>query len=407
MLRLRKTTASIAVTAAAALAAGLAPTLVASTALADPINSTGKTVTPQSYDVVGVGSNTDEYLFDQLSLDYNATVKTHNANHPYFYSWDATPPSNPNDAATTYITPKAGCSSTTVRPNGSGAGLTALDENTFDGKTGHYCIDYARTSSGRSSKAPKEGPGGVIYVPAAEDAVTWAVRDTGAAKGQPETYAPKSLTLAQLTGIFDCKYTNWDQVGGKAGKIDVYIPQSNSGTLSFWLKALGLSAAGSCAADTYKSGKTTVLIEENQGESAVFDSPNAVFIYSVADWIAQKYHSAAAGKKPTSSQNRFGIDDVGYLGVQDVKAGSTVYSPVTTAKVPTINASFKATTLTRIIYDILRWTDETPDHILARLEPFFAAKTAKVKGYVCANPTATKAIEDYGFLTTSQCGLGV
>jgi phosphate transport system substrate-binding protein len=407
MLRLRKTTASIAVTAAAALAAGLAPTLAASTALADPINNAGKTVTPQSYDVVGAGSNTDEYLFDQLSLDYNATVKTHNANNPYFYSWDATPPSSPNDAATTYITPKAGCSSKTVRPNGSGAGLTALDENTFDGKTGHYCIDYARSSSGRSSKAPKEGPGGVIYVPAAEDAVTWAVRDTGAAKGQPETYAPKSLTLAQLTGIFDCKYTNWDQVGGKAGKIDVYIPQSNSGTLSFWLKALGLSAAGSCAADTYKSGKTTVLIEENQGESAVFDSPNAIFIYSVADWVAQKYHSAAAGKKPTSSQNRFGIDDVGYLGVEDVKAGSAVYSPITTAKVPTINASFKATTLTRIIYDILRWTDETPDHILARFEPFFAAKTAKVKGYICASPTAIKAIENYGFLTTSQCGLGV
>jgi hypothetical protein len=84
-----------------------------------------------------------------------------------------------------------------------------------------------------------------------------------------------------------------------------------------------------------------------------------------------------------------------------------VYSPITTAKVPTINANFKATALTRIIYDILRWTGETPDHILARLEPFFAAKTAKVEGYICANPTAAKAIEDYGFRTTSQCGLGV
>ena len=47
----------------------------------------------------------------------------------------------------------------------------------------------------------------------AEDAVTYAVRDTGAPR-VPATYAPKNLTLAQLKKIFLCKDTTWGQVGG-------------------------------------------------------------------------------------------------------------------------------------------------------------------------------------------------
>ncbi len=381
MHRLRKVTAGAAVAAAAILATTAAP------AFADPINSSGKAVVPAAFDIIGVGSNTDEGLFDQLSLEYNATVKDHSAAHPYFYSWDATVPGS-TSTAPTKIVPKAGCVSTT-RPNGSSAGLKALDANTADG-TG-FCIDYARSSSGRSSTAPKLGPGGVEYVALAEDAVTYATRDTGGTKKVPDTYAPKNLTAAQLKAIFLCTDTNWRQVGGPNEPIKAYLPQTGSGTLSFWLKALGITAAGSCVSEK---------LEENQGLSTQFNSPNAIFIYSVGDWIAQKYHSAAVGKKPTGGQNKFGSDQVGYLGLNKIDG----VSPVTSAKVPTINTGFKSTGFTRIIYDIVRYSTTTPDHIPAYLEPLFAAKTAKVKGWFCTSATAAALIKSYGFLTISTCG---
>ncbi len=379
MLKLRKLAAGVAAAAALAVVATAVP------ALADPPTSGGKAVIPKSYDVVGVGANTDDGLFNQLSLDYNKTVpaKKHSASHPYFYSFNATKPGSTSTAPTNIVT-KAGCK-TSVRPNGSTAGLEALDENALDGKTGHYCIDFGRSSSGRSSTSPKPGPGGDLYVALAEDAVTYATRDTGS------TDAPKSLTLAQLKKIFLCTDTNWSQVGGKAGAIKAYLPQTGSGTLSFWLKTLGITAAGSCVNES---------LEENQGLSSQFNSPNAIFIYSVADWIAQKYHSAACSKTPTASQNKFGCDQVGFLGLD--KIGGV--SPITTAKVPTINKAFASTGFTRTIYDIVRYTKATPDHILTRIDPFFASRARH--GYVCSNATAIKAIGSYGFLPTALCGSG-
>lgn len=74
--------ATAVVVSAAALA--MAP------ALADPITGSGKAVTPKSTDVVGVGSDTIQNLFDQFSIDYNASHRT----GARLYSWDAL---NPKD----------------------------------------------------------------------------------------------------------------------------------------------------------------------------------------------------------------------------------------------------------------------------------------------------------------------
>jgi ABC-type phosphate transport system substrate-binding protein len=379
MHRLRRFTAGIAIAATAAIVAATAP------ALADPVNGSGKAVTPKSYDIVSVGADTDEFLFDQLSTLYDASIpaKDHNAKHPYVYSWDATKPGSTSTAKTT-IRPKAGCGVIT-RPNGGNAGLTALDDNTVDGKTGHYCIDFARTSSGRSSTAPAPGKGGVAYVALAEDAVTYATRDKGATKTVPATYAPKNLTTTQLKAIFLCSDINWDQVGGPDEPIKAYLPPASAATTTFWLKALGITEPGSCVNQS---------LEQNQGLSKQFNSPNAIFIYSVGDWIAQKYHSALPGHKPTKSQNQFGSDQIGYLGLNKIDG----VSPITTAKIPTINKGFKATGFTRTLYDIVRWAS-TKDHIPAYLEPILSRT-----GYFCHNSKAVKAIEDYGFLPAATCG---
>jgi ABC-type phosphate transport system substrate-binding protein len=381
MLKLRTLAAGIAATAAVAMVA-----TAAVPALADPPGE----IHPAAFAIVGVGANTDENLFNALTGSYNATIAHPSAARPHVYSFNATLPGS-TSTAIQHIEPKIGCSAKTVRPNGSGAGLKALDQNAKAGKTGDYCIDFSRSSSSRSSTAPAPGKGGVSYVALATDAVTYATRDTGATKTVPATYAPKSLTLAQLRAIFLCKDTNWSQggLGGPNQPIKAYLPQTSSGTYSFWIKKLGITAQGSCV---------NVTLEENQGLSKQFNSPNAIFIYSVADWIAQKYHSPLAGKKPTAAQNKFGTDQIGYLGLNKI-AG---ISPITAAKVPTINTAFKKTGFTRTIYDVVRWTAGTPGNLPKALVPFFGSKAAK--GYVCSNKTAIAEIADYGFLPTASCG---
>ena len=79
MHKLRKLAAGIAAAAAVAVVATAVP------ALADPpVGSHNKAVVPASYDVVGVGANTDDNLFNQLTADYNKTIPAskHNAGAP-------------------------------------------------------------------------------------------------------------------------------------------------------------------------------------------------------------------------------------------------------------------------------------------------------------------------------------
>ncbi len=374
MHKLKQLTAGIVVASAAVLAATTVP------ALADPVNSSGKAVVPASYDIVSVGADTDQYLFDQLSLDYDSTIpaKLHSAAHPYVYSWDA--------EGSAKIVTKKGCASI-VRPNGGNAGLKALDNNTPDGKSAS-CIDFARTSSSRSSTAPPKAPGGVAFVALATDAVTYATRDVvPAGQKGPKTYAPPNLTLAQLKNIYLCKDTTWGQVGGTKGQaIKAYLPQAGAATTTFFLKALGITTAGSCV---------NQALEQNQGLSKQFNSPNAVFIYSVGDWIAQKYHSPLPGKKRTAAENKFGTDDIGYLGLNKING----ISPLVAGKTgPTINKAFRATGFTRTLYDIVRFA-KTKDDIPANLEKILGRT-----GYFCANTIATKAIEAYGFIQALTCG---
>ncbi len=71
MRKLTRMIAGVAsVAAAAALVAGTVT--MASAATNDP----PKGVTPAAYDIVGVGSNTTEYVMDAFSVAYNKTVKT-------------------------------------------------------------------------------------------------------------------------------------------------------------------------------------------------------------------------------------------------------------------------------------------------------------------------------------------
>jgi ABC-type phosphate transport system substrate-binding protein len=366
------------VAAAAALVAGSVTMASAST------NDPSKSVTPAAYDIVGVGSNTTEYVMDAVSVGYNKSVKTHNATNPYFYSYDALP-EGVNVPGKYNITPKAGCA-TIARPDGSSAGITALDSSqVIKYKGGTYpCIDFARSSGGRKPTYPADKPGGVVFVAFAKDAITWAARS--AAKGG--TDAPASLNTAQLKAIFTCTDTNWAQVGGKSGAIKVYLPQAGSGTLSTWEKFMGITTLGSCVSQAP---------EENEGTYAGFNSPNAIFIWSIGAYVAEKYHEAACGATPTKTQNQFGCNLTGYIVPEKISG----VNPLSSAKVPTINPNFPVS-YWRTVYNVVKYYTGTADHLSPKDNHIFGSKSEK--GYLCSNASAQTLIKDYGFVTTGLCG---
>jgi ABC-type phosphate transport system substrate-binding protein len=369
--------------------------LVAGPAMADPPSG----VTPRANDVVGVGSDTTQFVVDQLSNDYNAA---HAGANRLLYSWDAVPQGQT-------ITTKSGgvggdC--TFIRPTGSGAGISTLEANaTTSGGTG-FCADFARSSRGRGTSDPACASGGICFVALGGDAVTWASR-SAAAGG---TNAPASLTLTQIKNIYLCKTRNWSAVGGKAGTIKPFLPQSSSGTRSFFLTALGGGVTpitpGACVSDS-----SNTLIE-NEGVAPELNNANTIFPYSAGDFIAQAQHSAqctngtncgypnAPQCSPTSSQNKFGCDLTGRMQLNKVGGiGPTTPFPphagacggTTGFKCAVVNPNFSKN-FQRVIYDVVRFSGSTADHIPAYLRPFFSTT-----GFACANGKAKTDLKNYGF----------
>jgi ABC-type phosphate transport system substrate-binding protein len=366
------------VTGAAVAAAAV--TLAAAPALADP----PARVTPRAGDVVGVGSDTIQNLLDQFSHDFNASHRT----GAKLYSWDATNPKT--GAIHDNIRFKRGCS-VQQRPNGSSEGITAVKTNEGGSTAGHPCEDFARSSRDRASTDPPFAPGGLAFVTLAGDAVTWST--------QTVTNAPVRLSPAQLTGIYECRITNWRQVGGRNAPIRAFIPQTGSGTRAFFLKAIGLTTPGACVSDDNN------LLEENEGVNRVLAGPNVIFPYSIGKYIAEKFHSARCLNRsctpvrgvtcrPGRGQNLFGCDTHGSMVLHPInRTPPTVGRGVNTKINPGFIHQF-----TRTLFEVVRFAS-TSDHIPAYLEPFFGAR-----GWVCTNRTARADLLDYGFVILSTCG---
>jgi ABC-type phosphate transport system substrate-binding protein len=346
-------------------------------ALADPPSG----VTPKETDVVGVGSDTLQSLMDQISFDYN---KSHTG--VKLYSWDAL---NPKTGLSDMIKTKAGCTKI-LRPNGSSAGVLELTKNQKTTDKKHFCVDYARSSRSRATTDPAKGPGGILFVALAKDAVTWAANGT--------TNAPATLTTAQLHDIYNCTVTNWNQVGGQAGTINAQLPQTSSGTRAFFLKAIGLDVSG-------PGGCVNSTAEENEGVNTVLKGPNTIFPYSIGKFIAEKFHSAnctnagctgSPACHPTATQNKFGCDTHGKMVLHKING---VAPTVGTGTKTTINGKFPAA-FVRTVFNVVRWAN-TSNNIPKSLQKFFSHT-----GYICSNATAHKDLINYGFLPTPFCGTG-
>jgi ABC-type phosphate transport system substrate-binding protein len=368
--------------AASVVAGATATAVVAAPALADPTNGHGKAVTPKATDIVGVGSDTNEFLFDQFSVDYNKAFPK----NPQLYSWDAL---NPKTGLTDNIATKAGCSKI-PRPDGGSAGLLAFYANTVvPGHTKDFCIDYVRSTRGRSSKDPAKAKGGVVFVVLAKDAITYATNG-----GKAGTNAPRNLTTAQLAAIYTCTDTTWNQVGGTSSKtIQPFLPQTGSGLRSSFLKIIGVLTPGTCVNST---------VQQNEGtDKQLLNNPNALVPYSVAKYLSQVYRSNPCTGPKVKGKNQFGCDQHGELKLNSINGTKPT---VGKGSAQTINPAFTPDFI-NTIYDVVRWA-RTPDNIPGYLEKIFASARAKVKGWACTFKTARQDVINYGFLPTPLCGLG-
>ncbi|MBF9070020.1 substrate-binding domain-containing protein [Streptacidiphilus sp. NEAU-YB345] len=328
---------------AVAIAAAVA-TLAAGPALADPPSG----VTPAATDIVGVGSDTTQALFNQLSADYTGT--------PKLYSWDAT--------GSSPITPKSGASSI-ARPNGSSAGITALSTTTSS------TLDYSRSSRPAGSSDPT----GLTFIAYAKDAVSYAADANGD--------APANLTTADLKNIYTCTDTKWNQITdisgytGSANTIQAFLPQVGSGTRAFFESVLGLTDAqiGSCVNST---------VEENEGTNALLQTADAIVPYSVGHYIGQVYFGHTTS-----------TDAPGPLTVRETNG----VVPIDTVN-HVITSAYAATSYARNLYTVVRTADWNAGNAHATaLKGLFSST-----GWVCKNSTAQADVKSFGFLLLGLCG---
>jgi ABC-type phosphate transport system substrate-binding protein len=349
---------------------------------------------PAETDATGVGSDTITPVTDQLATGYNGTIAS---TAPHEYTWDAVNPINGQIGDSIPI--KTDCSNI-PRPDGSSAGINQL--KTFTKSTsGPFCTNFARSSRPRGSSDPPYAAGGVAFTVLAGDAVTWGVPTVN-------TAAPASLTPAQLNAIYTCTDTNWSQVGGSSQAITPFLPQSGSGTLSFFLAAIGVTTPGSCVSNV---GNT---LEENEGVNPALNTPGGIFIYSVGDFIAQTQHSdpcvlsTCLGNSSgvvcnhTPDKNAFFCDVHGVMNLREINGIAPISG---SGSSETINTAFPST-FDRTLFNVVPWDPATTDHIPGATSPVGGVNLSPIfsaGGYDCSSAGAA-IVKAYGFLTLPTCG---
>lgn len=206
---------------------------------------------PRNTDVVGVGSDTVQYVSNFVDDGAPSGLAGFNALNTArrVWSFDATADASgrtayqngSSTALATQIVLRAG-SKPVNRPNGSGSGISALLTD-----AGHQ-IDFVRSSrlpkvSEQTTAAGTAGFGAGIHVyRIATDGLDLAVNNAA-------TNAPLGLSAAELVNIYNGTWTTWGQIPGYTGPapantIIPVIPQAGSGTRSDFLADLQAANGG-------------------------------------------------------------------------------------------------------------------------------------------------------------------
>jgi hypothetical protein len=314
------------------------------------------------------------------------------------------------------------------RPNGSGEGQAALRLSINPASTAaapgganppqQNSVDIGRSASAPGSNASTSGQ--LIFIPFGLDDVTGSSGSTASTITVPGTSTvvntPASnlvltsgtfagqapgFTLAQLQALYSAgtpeTATNgvtYAPTGGPSGlpagdvAIDLYVPQSGSGTRNFWGTTLGFNTTTLPAwvFDHIQSdGGNTVSqfvglpAEEHDGTAVTVD-PNGFAPFSVAQYVAQ-----GNGHNPRFHQAILATVN----GVQPVVGG-------------TLNTSFP---INREVYNVLQY-----DRVVNTGDGHFDAQLAKL--FVGGTSTLCRdsaTITGYGFgllsaSTTDLCG---
>lgn len=267
-----------------------------------------------------------------------------------------------------------------VRPSGSGDGVKALSASiqntTFNGVAIGGQVDIARSSSGPSSNANADGK--LMYIPYARDAVSYAYIDSAGKLG--------SLTTAQLKAIYEANTpTVIDGVTVKP-----LIPQTGSGTRSFFLTAIGVTTLGSQVSSAY-NGTDNTLPENNAG---ALTQEGQIVPFSAASWIAQS--NGAAPSTITGNTVKLGSTN-----------GIAPYSGSGNALVP--NSSYYNTSYGRDTYLVVERARITPGD--AKYDPILDNLVDPTSNTSLTNfddsPTSAGAVKQKsGFLApSSQVGI--
>jgi len=236
-------------------------------------------------DIVGVGSDTLQYMLDfGDDGDFNGNPGYNTGHLQRAFSYDATPDANAragylNGSTNATLLPlqptvvlRAG-NAPVQRPNGSGSGIAAITNDNTTGSSEK--INFVRSSAPISQAQANALPTGMVLheVLLAEDNIQILTAST--------TNAPATgLTSAQLKNIYMCNpgYTTWNGTGlgngtGSTDTIVPVIPQSGSGTRSTFLGDIGITGnPGSC-----------VRTDEENNPYALFFSGDSVNGTPVAD----------------------------------------------------------------------------------------------------------------------------
>lgn len=292
--------------------------------------------TPPWRPLAGLGSDTTQYVVNGLG-----EVVTDAAGNKLIGSWNAT-----GSATITTKDPATQPNCTINRPNGSSAGINALNA---DIAAGTNCVDFARSSRGPADTSTTD----LTFIPFAKDGVTYAT-DLGST-------LPTNLTKAQLAAIYQCTSTEFPAA-------QPLLPQSGSGTRAFWLQAIGITEAqvGSCVDDEVQEHDGTAIANGNQ-----------LMPYSIAQWIAQ-------GKGFSDVPNRRGESRLRSVNSTTPTTGS--------GAALALNTSFTPDFL-RDVYNVVPTAKLTTSPIAET----FVGSSSKV----CA---AGSTITNYGFGTVSNCG---
>lgn len=169
---------------------------------------------------------------------------------------------------------------------GSSVGITQV---CTQGQAGTAAVDFARSSRGTKTSDCK----GLHFVAYARDGISLeAYNDGTAASGIDAMNNPDPLctglgfclTQAQIQGVYkNCTITNWSQVGGQNLTMQIYTPQSGSGTRSQFETFVGTSDSSACIVADGQPASHYTNVPENQNTGiAAADKTTAIFPFSYA-----------------------------------------------------------------------------------------------------------------------------